>query len=169
MKSTTAADADRAKSINGHGESAVGQVGRSSHSNSNASSTGATKFRDRRSSLESRPIVASHRRQSSPFDLSNQDSSQEDSDTDRVKRRPKSILRRSKSDYGPRGDGTDTDADIDDQNWGARHGFEDHYASEEYVSQLANVRLFTPLYLKTSLSLPQSHFHNYECGCFHTA
>jgi regulator-associated protein of mTOR len=46
------------------------------------------------------------------------------------------MLLRSKSDYGPRGD----DSPLEEiQDWGARHGFEDHYASEEYVSQLANV------------------------------
>lgn len=66
------------------------------------------------------------------------ESSPEDSETDGVKRRPKTLLQRAKSDFGPRGDERDsTDEEI--QYWGARHGFEDHYASEEYVSQLANV------------------------------
>jgi hypothetical protein len=48
-------------------------------------------------------------------------------------------LQRSKSDIGPRGEDQESLADDDIPDWGARHGFEDHYASEEYVSQLANV------------------------------
>ena len=67
------------------------------------------------------------------------DSSQDDSEVDKRKRRPKPLLMRSKSDFGPRGEDVDSPAEDDWQGWGARHGFEDHYASEEYVSQLANV------------------------------
>jgi regulator-associated protein of mTOR len=68
---------------------------------------------------------------------------QDDTDTDReqpLTRRPKPLLLRAKSDLGPRGESPLDSPDRDSQDWGARHGFEDHYASEEYVSQLANVR-----------------------------
>lgn len=65
------------------------------------------------------------------------ESSQDDSETDKTRRRPVPMLQRAKSDFGPRGEEPDTGEEI--QDWGARHGFEDHYASEEYVSQLANV------------------------------
>ncbi|KAE8449010.1 hypothetical protein EG329_008598 [Mollisiaceae sp. DMI_Dod_QoI] len=83
--------------------------------------------RDRRASLQTRPTSAPN---------GAAESSQDDSETDRVRRRPKPLLQRAKSDYGPRGEEPDTEEEI--QDWGARHGFEDHYASEEYVSQLAN-------------------------------
>jgi regulator-associated protein of mTOR len=86
----------------------------------------------RRSSLILRPTSAA-------------DSSQEESDVDKSKRRPRPLLR-SKSDYGPRKDEEDSEED-NVKDWGARHGFEDHYASEEYVAQLANVsRSFLKLY-----------------------
>lgn len=66
------------------------------------------------------------------------DSSPEDSGRNRRRKRP-NLLIRSKSDFGPRGEDPDSETEEDVQDWGARHGFEDHYASEEYVSQLANV------------------------------
>jgi regulator-associated protein of mTOR len=68
------------------------------------------------------------------------DSSQDDSEPDRIARMPKPLLRRSRSDFGPRG-GEEGDADAEDDihDWGERHGFGTNYASEEYVSQLANV------------------------------
>jgi regulatory associated protein of mTOR len=69
-------------------------------------------------------------------------SSQDESERDRRKRKPKPLLQRSKSDYGPRGDDRNLPAEEEAQDWGARHGFDDHYASEEYVSQLANVSLY---------------------------
>ncbi|CCU77530.1 WD repeat-containing protein mip1 [Blumeria hordei DH14] len=49
-------------------------------------------------------------------------------------RRLQPSLQRTRSDVGPRFD----ELDLGDHCWSARHGFEDHYASEEYVSQLAN-------------------------------
>jgi regulator-associated protein of mTOR len=83
---------------------------------------------DRRFSIQDRPTSAPG---------TNGESSQDDSDIPR--RRPKPLLKRAKSDFGPRGEDPDSQTDEDIQDWGARHGFEDHYASEEYVSQLANV------------------------------
>lgn len=54
------------------------------------------------------------------------------------KRPPKPQLHRSKSDYAPR---PADDSDPDEiREWGARHGFEDHYQSEHIISQLVNVR-----------------------------
>jgi regulator-associated protein of mTOR len=67
------------------------------------------------------------------------DSSQDDSEPDRIARITKPLLRRSRSDFGPRGEEVDADAEDDIQDWGERHGFGTNYASEEYVSQLANV------------------------------
>lgn len=89
--------------------------------------TGETARDRRRASLQARSSSA-------PY----VDSSQEDSEIDRVKPRPKPLLHRSKSDYGPRGEDSNSPGE-EIPDWGARHGFEDHYASEEYVSQLANV------------------------------
>jgi len=84
----------------------------------------------RRSSLQARPTSAPN---------GTGETSPDESEPDRRKRRPKPLLQRSKSDYGPRGEDQDSEAEEEIQDWGARHGFEDHYASEEYVSQLANV------------------------------
>ncbi|RDL36142.1 WD40 repeat-like protein [Venustampulla echinocandica] len=81
--------------------------------------------------LQPRPTTA-------PGDTA-ESSSQDDSDLERIKRRPKPLLHRSKSDYGPRAEDVNPQGEEEWQGWGARHGFEDHYASEEYVSQLANV------------------------------
>lgn len=86
--------------------------------------------RDRRLSLQDRPVLAPK---------TNGESSQDDSERERPRRRPKPLLQRSKSDYGPRGEEPESQVEEEIQDWGARHGFEDHYASEEYVSQLANV------------------------------
>ena len=68
--------------------------------------------------------------------------SQEEDSGMRIKtrKRPKALLQRSKSDYGPMGNESQTEEEIPD--WGARHGFDDHYASEEFVSQLANVSIY---------------------------
>lgn len=77
--------------------------------------------------------------QARPTPVPTAESSQDESETDRSKHRAKQLLRRSKSDYGPRAEDLDSQAEDEMQDWGARHGFEDHYASEEYVSQLANV------------------------------
>lgn len=55
-----------------------------------------------------------------------------------VARPNKPTLHRSKSEYGLRQGETD-DADEEHYEWGARHGFEDHYQSEDIISQLANV------------------------------
>lgn len=63
--------------------------------------------------------------------------------------RPKPNLLRSKSDHVARTDDQDLDQDDEEiYNWGARHGFEDHYQSEDIISQLANVsvlHIFTPV------------------------
>lgn len=75
----------------------------------------------------------------SAFTDRGRESSQDDSEVEKTKRRPKPLLTRAKSDYGPRGDGTDGEVAPEAQDWGSRHGFDDHYASEEYVSLLANV------------------------------
>jgi regulator-associated protein of mTOR len=83
----------------------------------------------RRSSLQARPTSAPN---------GAAESSPEDSEVERRSRRPKPLLVRAKSDFGPQNDDLDSQEE-DVRDWGARHGFEDHYASEEYVSQLANV------------------------------
>lgn len=86
--------------------------------------------KDRRASLQSRPTSAPE---------GNAENEQSGSDRERIKRRPKPLMR-AKSDFGPRGDEPEAEQEEEEwQGWGARHGFEDHYASEEYVSQLANV------------------------------
>ncbi|KAI0397690.1 raptor N-terminal caspase like domain-containing protein [Xylariaceae sp. FL0594] len=53
--------------------------------------------------------------------------------------RPKPPLSRSKSDYIVRREAQEP-GPVEDESydWGARHGFEDHYQSEDIISQLAN-------------------------------
>ncbi|GKU00067.1 transcription factor [Fusarium langsethiae] len=50
----------------------------------------------------------------------------------------KPLLLRSKSDYAPRPMDEPEPIEEDIPDWGARHGFEDHYQSEDIISQLAN-------------------------------
>ncbi len=92
-----------------------------------AQKTNVSAREQRRSSLHNRPSSAPKA-----------ESSQDESEVDQLKLRAKSLLHRSKSDCGPRGEDKEL-LEEEIQDWGARHGFEDHYASEEYVSQLANV------------------------------
>ena len=113
---------------NGHGRSPANGDHRSSISTNGGPPNVSDAARERRASLQARPASAPN---------NGGDTSQDEEERAIVKRRPNPILLRSKSDYGPRGDDSPVEEEI--QDWGARHGFEDHYASEEYVSQLANV------------------------------
>jgi regulator-associated protein of mTOR len=63
----------------------------------------------------------------------------DDMNPPRANRPAKPLLLRSKSDYAHRA--MDEAEPLDDEilEWGARHGFEDHYQSEDIISQLANV------------------------------
>lgn len=55
------------------------------------------------------------------------------------------MLIRSKSDYARPQEQDESDLDDDEiPEWGARHGFEDHYQSEHIITQLASVRLHFP-------------------------
>ena len=127
MNPRPAVSNDPVQVVNG-GSTSVGADRRLSTSASKSISNTAVAAQDRRASLP-RPTSAPN---------GNAGSSPDDSETDRrwLNRKP---LLRTKSDFGPRGDDVDSQAEDDTQDWGARHGFEDHYASEEYVSQLANV------------------------------
>jgi len=94
-------------------------------------------------SQHERPTSAPGGRLANSISTNLKDYTNEDSDMELARRRPKSLMQRSKSDFGPRSDDSDAqNHDSDNHDWGARHGFEDHYASEEYVSQLANVSGF---------------------------
>ncbi len=65
----------------------------------------------------------------------------DDDDDDAVTTRPAKLpLLRSKSEHGLRHEETvERTNDEEFYEWGARHGFEDHYQSEDIISQLANV------------------------------
>ncbi len=79
------------------------------------------------------------RRNQSSITLSNRQSINGDSNgSAKPSRREAPSLQRSKSDYGPRGEST-LDHDEERQDWGARHGFDGHYVSDEFVSQLVHV------------------------------
>lgn len=58
-------------------------------------------------------------------------------------RRPKPTLQRSKSEFAPRPVESPEPREEAIPDWGARHGFEDHYQSEHIISQLANVSCVT--------------------------
>lgn len=106
-------------------------------------SNGPYSVRDGKYVDQDRPTSAPEGRAENTEGLILRDSTNEDSDKEPARRRPKPLLQRSKSDFGPRGDDSDSQRqDSDSKDWGARHGFEDHYASEEYVSQLASVSWF---------------------------
>lgn len=61
----------------------------------------------------------------------------QDDGTHNRSQRPKPTLQRSKSDYAVRRDEPEAVED-EAHEWGARHGFEDHYQSEDIISQLAS-------------------------------
>jgi regulatory associated protein of mTOR len=116
-----------------------------SPSGANGVSDASEHIKGRRQSDQTRPTSAPGGPAAALVSASQRDTATDDSEREMIAKRPKSFLHRSKSDFGPRGDESDSQRhDSDNQDWGARHGFEDHYASEEYVSQLANVRLFFP-------------------------
>lgn len=70
----------------------------------------------------------------------------DDSDRDQPRRRPKPPLLRSKSEHFPRNEEAEL-SDDEVYEWSARHGFEDHYQSEDIISQLANVSYYSPLWM----------------------
>lgn len=65
----------------------------------------------------------------------------DDIGSERPRRPTKPMLQRSKSEFGPRHQPVEDPEPAEEQipEWGARHGFEDHYQSEHIISQLANV------------------------------
>ena len=87
-----------------------------------------------------RPTSAPGRKNSSHLG----DTTRDDMQHERPKRPVKPLLQRSKSDYAQAhrpADDSDTEDEI--REWGARHGFEDHYQSEHIISQLASVSFGT--------------------------
>ncbi len=65
----------------------------------------------------------------------------DDIHSERLGRPTKPVLQRSKSEFGGRRPSDDPEITEDAiVEWGARHGFEDHYQSEQ-ISQLANVSI----------------------------
>jgi len=64
-----------------------------------------------------------------------------------VARLSKPPFLRSKSEHGTRPDESDDDDAMEEEHYdlGARHGFEDHYLSEDIIAQLANVSGTTSL------------------------
>lgn len=65
----------------------------------------------------------------------------DDIESERSRRPSKPLLLRSKSEYAQRIRDRDEPDQVEEEipEWGARHGFEDHYQSEDIISQLANV------------------------------
>lgn len=63
----------------------------------------------------------------------------DDIESQRAARPSKPSLIRSKSEFAHRYQNEPEHTEDDIPEWGARHGFEDHYQSEDIISQLANV------------------------------
>ena len=126
MNARPAVSNDPVHVVNGNRAPSTETESRRASTLSAATSNGESSTR--RSSSNVRPNSASRAAESS----------QEETDVDRSRRRPRPLLR-SKSDFGPRNEDADAQEDESWKDWGARHGFEDHYNSAEYVSQLANV------------------------------
>lgn len=83
---------------------------------------------------EGRPKSAPNRRKSVPSSQLRDDIAQNGP------RRPQAPpLQRFKSEYAPRRSESSDSREEAVPDWGARHGFEDHYQSEHIISQLANV------------------------------
>ncbi|KFX93007.1 hypothetical protein O988_07041, partial [Pseudogymnoascus sp. VKM F-3808] len=123
-----------------NGASNVGGQNMMPHPTTNGESSRANGNGARR---QSDTEIQPHRRNKSSSALARPNGAREESEPEQevARRRPKPLLKRSKSDYGPHGPraGEESEDNLDDASyWGARHGFEGHYASEEYVSQLAN-------------------------------
>ncbi|KEY68687.1 hypothetical protein S7711_00561 [Stachybotrys chartarum IBT 7711] len=57
---------------------------------------------------------------------------------DKPRRPVKPSLQRSRSEYAPRPTQIETNIETEIPQWGARHGFEDHYQSEHIITQLAS-------------------------------
>ncbi len=133
-------------------------------SNESSASSSGSQTKERKLSEPARPTSAPGGN-APPFAALIRDSANEDSDRESTSKKPKPLLQRSKSDYGPRGDDSDAKNDSDSQDWGARHGFEDHYASEEYVSQLANVsRCFLMRYLSPGVLQALGFVYGWDNG-----
>ncbi len=108
------------------------------------SSTAARRSSDTPSAFSKRPSTAPGNKQKRATFISGGGSDDEDDDLPSPKQLPsKPPFLRSKSDHGLRPEEPDPSDDELDQEpvaeWGARHGFEDHYQSEDIISQLANV------------------------------
>jgi hypothetical protein len=122
MNPRPAVSNDPIETVNGNGAVDIDRTSTPSAGQRN----GASAY-EPRASLQARPSSAPKA-----------ESSQRESEVDKLRRRSKPLLHRSKSDFGPRGEDKDSQEE-EMQDWGARHGFDGHYASEEFVSQLANV------------------------------
>jgi regulator-associated protein of mTOR len=96
----------------------------------------------------------SRRPSSAPRTNGGANTTDEEEDNRLTLRPPKPPLLRSQSEYAsPHRNQDDADhTDNEDFEWGARHGFEDHYQSEDIISQLANVSRFFFAFVNTVLA-----------------
>ncbi|KAK4239166.1 raptor N-terminal caspase like domain-containing protein [Achaetomium macrosporum] len=85
-----------------------------------------------------RPSSAPGDKQGFPSINRSDDGHADDDQLAAVARPVKPLLLRSKSEHGLRHEGADDDVDEEYYDLGARHGFEDHYLSEDIIAQLAN-------------------------------
>ncbi len=122
-----------------------------SHGSNPASINGEpSRFRSQDHSRNHSPDDRDHRPSSAPGRKNGLSSSVEirdDIGSQRPQRPNKPMLIRSKSEYArPQEQDESEQGDDEIPEWGARHGFEDHYQSEHIITQLASVRLrYSPM------------------------
>jgi regulator-associated protein of mTOR len=139
MNTRAVARGETSRAVMANGIQTVGQDPAIRPSTANIA-TDRTQANDPSQPDYNRPTSAPGRRADSVSSFNPKESGNEESDNQVMRRRPKHLFHRSKSDFGPRGDDSDSPRhDSDNPEWGARHGFEDHYASEDFLQHLTIV------------------------------
>lgn len=91
---------------------------------------------------DKRPSTAPGDDQGNPTAAGFSDHRDADVEAGRAKRPPRPLVLRTRSEFGIRtSDPEESEGEI--QRWGTRHGFEEHYESQQFMDKLANVGLVT--------------------------
>ncbi|KAL7812884.1 raptor N-terminal caspase like domain-containing protein [Trichoderma aethiopicum] len=137
------ADMTQRPGANGSLPSAAAAAAATTNSNGNGSGGETSRFKVQSAASSDRDSQSNEpvdKRPSSAPGRKNGDAKDDHSiEPERPTRPMKPVLQRSKSEYAPRQQVEESDHEEDEiREWGARHGFEDHYQSEHIISQLAN-------------------------------
>ncbi|KAL6889264.1 raptor N-terminal caspase like domain-containing protein [Trichoderma longibrachiatum] len=137
------ADMTQRPGANGSLPSAAAAAAATTNGNGNGSGGETSRFKVQSAASSDRDSQSNEpvdKRPSSAPGRKNGDAKDDHSiEPERPTRPMKPVLQRSKSEYAPRQQVEESDHEEDEiREWGARHGFEDHYQSEHIISQLAN-------------------------------